>query len=280
MVRRLILASIAASLLSGCDTTEVDPFFSSDRYFSIYGAFDMDFSVQYLRVIPIDTLVGAIDDSLDATVTTTDLTTGQKWVWRDSVLTFRDDSIGHVFSAPFRVQQGRTYRTEVVRSDGATTWAETTIPAHPRAEMGERSVLTSENTAFPLGSQKVFWRGLTEEPHRVDVFYRFRQTHVEPFIDFKVEYDTESSLEDTSEGWEITVNYSADRGYLYDNFVQNNPWRLAGVLMRVLVVSDDWAPPGGVWDLEVLAQPGTFSNVHNGFGFVGSSGRFSVEWIP
>ena len=65
-----------------------------------------------------------------------------------------------------------------------------------------------------------------------------------------------------------------------DNFVQNNPWRLAGVLMRVMVVSDDWIPPGGIWDQEVLAQPGTFSNVNDGFGFVGSSGRFSVEWIP
>ena len=29
----------------------------------------------------------------------------------------------------------------------------------------------------------------------------------------------------------------------------------------------------------MLVQPGTFSNVENGFGFVGSVGRFSVEWL-
>ena len=146
-------------LLSGCDTTEVDPFFSAERYYSIYGAFDMDFTVQHLRVIPIDTVVSAIDDSIDAEVTTTDLVTGQSWAWRDSLFSFDDGSVGHVFSAPFRVQQGRTYRTEVVRSDGATTWAETRVPVQPKAEMGARSVITSETSSFPTGTQKVFWKG-------------------------------------------------------------------------------------------------------------------------
>ena len=54
---------------------------------------------------------------------------------------------------------------------------------------------------------------------------------------------------------------------------------LAGLGMEITVLDEAFVPPGGVFDLEVLVQPGAFSNVENGFGFIGSVGRFSVEWI-
>ncbi len=94
----------------------------------------------------------------------------------------------------------------------------------------------------------------------------------------RVPYSTKSTNEDTSEGWEITVNYSVDRAVLNDE-IGGLGLRLAGLAMQVVVLADDWVPPGGVWDPEILSQPGVFSNVNNGFGFVGSAGRFSVEWI-
>ena len=42
----------------------------------------------------------------------------------------------------------------------------------------------------------------------------------------------------------------------------------------------EWDPPGGVFDADVLVQPGTLSNVENGFGFVGAGYRLSSTWIP
>jgi hypothetical protein len=275
-----ILFGIKLGLGTGCGSVEVDPFLDSDLYFSIYGSFDMDFLVQHLRVIPIDTLIGAVDDSLDARVTTTDLSTGQVWMWHDSLFTFDNGSIGHVFTSRFRIQAGRTYRTEVERSDGAVTWAETTVPQQPSAVLGETNIVSPPGWSFPLGTQEVIWDGVLREPHRVDVYYRFKEQDDEPFIDIGIPYDTARSSEVTPRGWEITVQYTDDYEFLKREYIHYNPWRLVGVLMRVQVVTEDWMPPGGLWDQEVLSQPGTFSNVHNGFGYIGSAGRFSVEWLP
>lgn len=274
-----LLITVASMIMTGCDSTEIDPFLESDRYFTIYGSLDMDFRVQHLRVIPIDTLIGASDDSIDARVTSTDLQTGQLREWRDSVFTFDDGTVGHIYTSTFRIEAGHTYRVEVERSDGAVTWAETTVPAEPESEMGESLIPSPQNRSFPFGFQRIFWRGLTEEPHRVDVYYRYKSADDEPFIDIRVPYGTESSSDDTRRGWEITVRYNSDR-QVVDEQVQNRPWRLVGVGMRIVVVTDDWRAPGGIWDPEILSQPGVFSNVNNGFGFVGSSGRFSIEWIP
>jgi hypothetical protein len=46
------------------------------------------------------------------------------------------------------------------------------------------------------------------------------------------------------------------------------------------VASEDWRPPGGVFDPEVLIEPGTFSNVDRGFGFVGGAYRTGATWTP
>jgi len=276
-----LLAGLAFLPTGGCSTVEVDPFLEPDRYFTVYGAFDMDFLTQYLRVIPIDQKIGVTDEELDATATTTDMSTGQIWTWRDSVFVFTDGSTGHVFTTRFRVQAGRTYRTEVVRSDGAMTWAETTVPSQPHAVMGAASITRAPNRALPIGTQDIVWEGLAAEPYRVHVAYRFVERDDEPFIDLVVPYDTENSSTDTSESWQITVDYTKDYALLQKEYLSNNPgWRFVGALMRVHVLTADWMPPGGVWDKDVLSQPGTFSNVHDGFGYIGSSGRFAVEWIP
>ena len=54
---------------------------------------------------------------------------------------------------------------------------------------------------------------------------------------------------------------------------------LAGLGLRITLLDEAFVPPGGAFDPDVLSQPGTLSNVENGFGFVGSIGRCSVEWL-
>jgi len=278
--RRVVLGVLVAAIaIAGCDGTGVDPFLSSDRYYSIYGSLDMRLSTQFLRVVPIDTLFGVDDNApIDAVVRSIDLNNSEMETWRDSLITFPNGLHGHVFFSNLRIKPGHKYRVEVLRSDGAVTWVETTIPLEPTAELGPPVVTSPPEAPLPMGTQTVFWRGLTEEPHRVDLYYRYRSVPGNPFIDVRVPYSTKSTNEDTSEGWEITVNYSVDRAVLNDE-IGGLGLRLAGVAMQVIVLADDWVPPGGVWDPEILSQPGVFSNVNNGFGFVGSAGRFSVEWI-
>jgi hypothetical protein len=58
---------------------------------------------------------------------------------------------------------------------------------------------------------------------------------------------------------------------------RNTTILLYSVSMRIAVPSEDWHPPGDVWDAEVLVQPGTFSNVSGGLGYWGSVTRTTAE---
>ena len=55
---------------------------------------------------------------------------------------------------------------------------------------------------------------------------------------------------------------------------------LRRIELRLLVASEDWDPPGGTFDPDVLVQPGAFSNVENGFGFFGGGFTVSERWTP
>ncbi len=56
--------------------------------------------------------------------------------------------------------------------------------------------------------------------------------------------------------------------------------RLLSMQMRLIVADAAWDPPGGVFDPNVLVQPGTLSNVEQGFGFIGSGYRLALRWRP
>lgn len=52
------------------------------------------------------------------------------------------------------------------------------------------------------------------------------------------------------------------------------------IILRFIAASADWLPPEGDFDPEVLVQPGTLSNVTNGFGFIGAGYRMQRNWLP
>src|SRR5690606_20140904 len=97
--------------------------------FTIFGYLDTAYDTQFVRVIPFRRDIGGTEsEELDAVVTSTELESSTVHEWQDSVITFEDGSIGHVFSAPFRPIPGRTYRFMVELSDRAVGWAETEVP--------------------------------------------------------------------------------------------------------------------------------------------------------
>ena len=83
----------------------------------------------------------------------------------------------------------------------------------------------------------------------------------------------------TTNVWEMDLDLVRDRDSLETMIDFTGSVALAGLGMSITVLDDAFEPPGGVFELEALVQPGTFSNVENGFGFIGSVGRFSVEWL-
>jgi hypothetical protein len=274
----LLLAAAAGGLsISGCETS-VDPFLESDQYFTIYGSLDMRLKQQFVRVIPLSTvLTNTQSAELDAVVTSTDLSTGEIVVWKDSVVTFEDSSIGHVFFGNLRVRAGRTYQIDVTRSDGVRTTVKATVPPEPSVTVGTPILWSPPRSPLPEGSQIIVWSGLSRVPHRISVWYRYLSVPENPFIDVSIPYPTDRDA-NIDDGFEVVVNYSLDRALLNDE-IGGLGLRHAGMAMEIVVLSDDWVSPTGAFDPEVLSQPGTMSNVENGFGFLGAVGRFTVEWV-
>lgn len=271
MMLRWMGVFLAALLLGGCENS-VDPFLETDRYYTIFGYLDTGSDTQYIRVIPFrKDLEGEKPIPLDAEVTALDIEAGIEYEWRDSIITFNDGSVGHVFVSDFRPIPGHRYRFQVERGDGALTWAETVVP------IAENAVVT-QPAAFSQGpiTQLVTWENIDVEPFRVEVWYRFSEfPHSTPFTEFVVTYkDIGSKVDD---GWTVQVHLSEDTEEIKPNLRPGSP--LLGVGMRLTMSDDFWRPPGGIFDEEVLVQPGTFSNVQHGFGFLGAVNQYTVEWV-
>ena len=50
------------------------------------------------------------------------------------------------------------------------------------------------------------------------------------------------------------------------------------VSFSTVLGNEEWVPPDGEFNAANLIQPGTFSNVENGFGFVGAGYRLQRSW--
>lgn len=278
-----IFAVVALLVLSACDES-VNPIIESDRNYTLFGVLDMGRDTQFVRVVPIrNELEQRTNTPPDVTFTSEDLTNGSKLVWQDSVVAFPNGSFGYVYFTPLRVLPGHTYLIEVLDpATGIVTSAETTAPELPEAVILPDTVQGSATSGgiIRTGSQKIIWQGIDRRPYRIEQWYRFLPpTDGAPFFDVLLPYEpsNKASSDDTN-AWEVNLELHIDRLAL-DTLLAVPSMALAGLGMQVVVLDPEYAPPGGVFDPEILVQPGTMSNVVNGFGFVGSAGRFATEWI-
>ncbi len=280
-LRRVIaplLLVIAAVVGTGCEEA-VYPIIETDRRYSVYGTLDMNSDRQMVRVIPIRETIFGDPGELNVEVRSIDLQNGKEYAWRDSVVTFPDGLVGHVFVTQKRIESLHRYRLEILEPDGeVVTWAETTVPLRPRATVARPTVATSPQGYVAL--QRLQWADLPKYPFEVTYWYRFFSYRGNRFVDVAMPHvpGNAKSL-DVANAWDFVVDLVADRSVLDEEYPQ---WRgdpLAGIGMTVTLLDDAFVPPGGKFDREVLSEPGTFNNVEGGFGFVGSVGRFSAEWV-
>lgn len=278
MISRLPLLLACLLVLAACESS-VDPILDSDRDFSMYGTLDMDRDRQFVRVVPIrETLDPGAPGALDIAFTSTDLATGRTMAWRDSLIHFSDGSFGHVFNAPLRLQAGHSYRVEI-KPGGSDliTSATTEVPEKPEVSIRQAIVAGSWGQGSASGTQSIDWSGIIRKPFRVDLWYRFVLAEGSPFVDIRLPYQP-SFVRVGNTQWEARLDLRNDRITL-DTLINVQGYMLAGVGMTVTLLDNAFEPPGGVFDREVLAQPGALNNVENGFGFVGSVARFSTEWM-
>lgn len=265
-LRRLApLVGLLALLALGCEDSVV-PAGDAGRPFTLYAVLDPTEDRQALRLAAFRPgLDASADAEADAEVTSTDLNTGELVAWTDSLVAFGEGRFGHVFHADFRPVYGHTYRVEARRSDGAVSSAEVTVP--PLVEPLPLEAVRSGTVVLPT-----LWPGVPElnEP---------QVTYVVEAPDCEVRAVTlpaSRPAEPFEFGWRVETDLLADAEAVFEALAPATSLGLIAVRVGAHVASANWYPPGGTFDPEVLVDPNAFTNVRNGFGFVGAGYVLSV----
>lgn len=273
-----IIGSILLLMMAaGCDDS-LGPMPEPEQPFTLYGYLNPRADTQSVRVFPIAArLERESPDPIDAELYSIDAETGEVHHWRDSVVQIAEADYRHVYWAAFRPAYERAYRIEVRRTDGAMSWAELTTPPDGESELLEAEVLPGTQ----IMRQAVRWKN-APLIHDAQVHYH-RQflsgNRVVGRDTITVSYaESRTRLND---GWEIVVDYRKDASHVNapSSRFDGTP-KLASVEMSVLVADSAWLPPGGAFDPDDLIMAGRFSNVGNGYGFVGGGYPASIKWLP
>lgn len=280
---------IAVAFLASCETA-VNPLIGEPRPFTVWGLLDAAADTQRVRIFSIEGEPG-VDrpGNPDASVTTTDLETGETLSWTPYRITYGDSITAHLFQAVFRPVHGHRYRLDVTRSDGAVSSATVKVP--PEVDFTiERSDLSPRMSVYVRGNPL---------PNLLGVEMRYEATNVPPAqvwpADLKlhpvVNYPVEISYQGTEQRAPGVVRYDIN---MADDFAiveetyksrclvtEGNPnIALRRVEFHFVAANEEWSPPDGVFDPEVLVEPGALSNIENGYGFFGAGVVVAERWTP
>ena len=266
---RLLPVFLVAVLLVGTGCEEaVDPVLETDEAFTLYGYLDPSADMQAVRVFSIDGMLQNVQAvPLDASVRTINRATGEEVVWRDSIITYRDRTIGHIFYARFRAEHDTPYQLLATRSDGRSSSVDVRTPPD-----GEATI----SNIFSARSQVLVELAWSNVPRviQAEVSYFVSVPFPDGTDTTTVRVDIKSArvAENSDNTWSVSILPSGDIGVIF-SALQLQPGRdtvfLDNIEVRAFVTSEDWESPVGAFDPELLVQPGTFSNVDDGFGFVG-----------
>ena len=279
----LLLCACTILATAACDET-VDAVLDSDQAYTFYGFLNPRADTQAVRIFPVaSTLTPEVNNPLDGTVTSTDLETGETAAWQDTIVAFPDGTNGYVAFAPFHAVYGHSYRFTVTRSDGVTSEAVVPVP-----ELVEAERLEPYTRTFP---DRV--RDAPFLPYDFNGDVRLIQVNVSYTLEalnfgttsLTMRYDERAQR--TAAGWRVEVDLALDEDViraelLRSGFISSNAAQLElrFITLSAMVVNPDWNPPGGRFDPELLVEPGTWTNVNNGFGFVGGGYVEEILVLP
>jgi hypothetical protein len=272
MLRTACLLPLLA--LAAC-SEEVDPTGGADRPFSLYGYLDPTTDRQALRVVSIAPLLTSdTSAAVPASVTSTERETGRAVEWRDSVVTYWDGSVGHVYVASYRPTPGATVDVRVVESGEAPREATVTVGIPP-----VRPSRVSRVARDVFGTYRV---QVDDVPNLQGGTLR---VHVSGYGSggpgqFDVPVEALAPVETEPGAWTVSIPFvSAVRAELERRGAVGT-LRLTEVEFVAFVTNEAWGAPASRLPDDVLAEPGTFSNVDGGFGFVGAGYEAPVRWTP
>lgn len=257
-----------------------------DRPYTLWGFLDANADTQRVRVFTIEDRLGTDRSGpIDAVVTSVNMGTGESIEWVGEEVLFADSSVGHVFYAPFQAEFEQTYRLSVQRSDGATASAQVTIPPEVMVELVDAPnriiVPAIIHGAVPnLVGVNVLYDAATLPPSNPWP----PGTPAPPGYVFPVMIPYDEPEESFPDRTVFEINIRNDFETIQDTYTLNclSPDHIAlrRVKFQFLAADEQWAPPGGTFDPNILIEPGTFSNVENGYGFFGGGYSVSVGWFP
>ncbi len=241
---------------------------------------------QSVRIIPItrfrEDILGPAEPQafIDARVYTRDLADSSSVLWQHNLERIEDGRYIHVYKARFLVKTGHTYRLDVIRSDGIITSAETKVPGVTSDKLVLKSgpvLLTDSTVIQEVGIPDVpaLWElnaiYLVEGPN-----YRDRV-----FVPYeRVEAPGNDGV------WRYRLGITADqdsiiaraRRFMELAGTDTLPVTLTSMGIQFRIIDGAWFPLFAEEDIVRLAQPGTLSNVVNGYGLFGSMGLYREEW--
>lgn len=290
-ILRLVVLSGVIAVLSGCEES-VDPIIGSEKPFTVWGFMNAGADTQYARVFPVrEELVPSREEGIDARVFSTNMMTGVRREWSYEVVQFDSLIEGHVFWAPFRAEHDHRYRLEVIRSDGATSHVEVTVPSEVNFQIN-----------VDQGSTRIPVRITGDVPNLIGLRVIYHAVNVPPklawppdiylagAVQLPVAVSYDYLIRREQHQWAVDIDMVRDFGVVQEAFEFNclvteeggsapDIW-LRQMEFRALAADSTWAPPGGVFDPNILSVPGTFTNVENGHGFFGAAQELRYTWTP
>ncbi len=267
--RTAALAAVGLALLTAGCSTDVPPAAADGSVFTLWGQLDPTASRQAVRVEPITPTLGGAS-TLDATVVSVNLETGEETAWRDSVLKFGDGSTAHVFLADYRPAFGSLVEFRVLHDGEVATYARVRVP--PRVTpyftspvIGARSTVDLVVPGAPrvVGAEVIYDLYTSTAGYVETVDVQDAQIHS---IDF---------------GQRVTVDFTSQVELLRARLLRDNVRSFNADVVRVRgsVANEEWAAPYPLrFSRELLLQPGAVSNVRNGYGFLGAAYSFELPW--
>lgn len=276
-----ILMIVLLLLTPGCGDEVAAPA-GVDEPFSVYGILNPRRAMQTIMVSPLETALGDYGDSIDAAVTSLDLTTAVTHVWRDSVVVGDRGQRDHIFVADFRPEFGSEHSIVVSRSDSMASSAHVRVPGLVTIDFSDG------------GSHLVKGRILGDDFRivRAEITYlvRYYEEGMAPAglcttsPRGRYTLSLTGSEAEVDGGWELSIDLAAHADTVLFNYAREHDVRflsenegiaLMDMHFEATIGNRSWNPPGGVFDEFVVSVPGLMTNVENGLGFV--AGGYNQE---
>lgn len=280
-----IVVILAALSTTGCEE-DVVAVLNAEYPYSIYSVLNPLADTQFVRVFEVEGTLEPKDvtGKLEAEFVSVDLDTGERRIWRDSLVAISDGSLGHVFYSPFRVDWEHSYRVSITGPGGEETYAEVKVPPRTNlfVEPPDTSTSRVKLPATIEGTAPRVFRSLVEVQVKYVIGF---DPAGNPFFDFvKLTFPFDNEVKRRADGWQFEVDVQdiyfdvAGEVMRDSRFQASRGITLQLISFSTVVGNEEWDPPGGVFDPIVLIQPGAFSNVENGFGFVAAGYKLKRSW--